>query len=118
MKKILTVLSCSVFFMLTLWSNASAENNGEWCSDVKVIEAGATSTAKAIYVMNQRTDCGPDWALNTGRWFVLDDSGSNANAMLAAVLTAQASGRTITIVGKDRLFTMWNELVHVTSSSN
>ena len=114
-RRLISAMYFVVFFAFALCDNASAENDGDWCSNVKVLGAGASSTSKLIYVRNQRSDCGSEWPLNTQRWFVLDDSGSNASAMLAAALTAEATGRTIVIIGKDRLFNEMNVLVQVTT---
>ena len=112
-RKLLSTMVFFVFFTFSLWGNASAEDNGAWCSTVKVLAAGASSASKVIYAQNPRTDCGSSWPANTSKWFVLDDSGSNASAMLAVALTAQATGKTVTLVGTNGVFSDWSVLTHV-----
>lgn len=117
-RKMVSAMSCFVFFMFAFLGDAFAENDGDWCTGVKILGAGANTNSKMILLIHTRTDCGAEWPPNTQRWFSLDDSGSNASAMLAAALTAQATGKTLIVVGKNGLFTDWNALTHVSTSSN
>lgn len=117
-RKLISVISCFIFIFIlfALSSNASAENEGDWCSGVKVLGAGASTQSKVILVQHSRTDCGAEWPANTPRWFVLDDSYSNASAMLAAALTAQTTGKFLILVGKNKLFNEWNVLEYVVAN--
>ena len=114
MKKnnLLVIFWCAIFSTFALPHNSIAEDNGAWCSGGKIILSGSSTTQKQIFLYHQRNDCGP-WPAYTSWWFNLDDSGGNANAMLAAALTAHATGKTVTVVPKNGLFAQNGTLVQV-----
>ena len=97
--------------VLTLSGQALAEGNGAYCSGVEVIYAGATSSSKIICVKHTRTDCGTNWPANTPRWFSLNST--NADAMLATVLTAQTSKMKLVLVPAAATFTEWSIMTQV-----
>lgn len=80
-------------------ANAQAEVGG-FCTGGVVVAAGAFSGGKAVQIRNTRTDCGT-WANGTARNFQLDDSGGQANAMLAAALAAQSAQLPVVIVSQN-----------------
>jgi hypothetical protein len=110
-KKWLAVVGLLVSFVLTLSGTVLAENNGAFCSGVEVIYAGATSNAKIVCVKHTRTDCGTNWPANTPRWFSLHST--NADAMLATVLTAQTSKTKLVLVPATGTFTEWSIMTQV-----
>lgn len=111
-------MSFSIFLMCASWGNAYAENDGDWCTGVIVLGAGANTTSKVVRLKHTRSDCGAEWPANTPRWFILDDSHSNASAMLAAALTAQATGKTLIVVARNQIFTENNTLEHLSTFSD
>ncbi len=98
LKNLTVALSFCSLFALSSAQDSFAEN--AYCSGVEVIFAGSHSLGKIVNLKNTRTDCG-NWALGSTLFFLLDDSTKNANAMLAAALSAQASGGTVLIVPID-----------------
>jgi hypothetical protein len=98
-KKMVLGLGLGLCSLLAFSATNSYAENG-FCSGGKVLQAGARSTGgKFVQILNTRTDCGtPVWPQNTARTFFLDDTGAQANAMLAAALSAQATGTRVVII--------------------
>ena len=111
-----TLLIFSLFTLLFFFAvgNAAAENG--FCSGVEVIMAGAHNNGKVVRLKNTRADCG-NWPQNTEMWFYLDNIGSNASAMLAAAMAAQASGGKVLVVPKSAVnggeYSGWSRLVAI-----
>lgn len=86
-----------------------------YCSGVVVKEVGAKvdggTPINVVSLINKRSDCG-DWPENATYWFVLDSA--NADAMLAAALTAKSLGKTVTVVSKTgNVYQSWGTLIHL-----
>ena len=77
----------------------------------QVIQAGAATGGKIVRLKNiSGANCG-SWANQTDRYLVLNNLNNNANAMLAAALSAQASGNTIVAIPSvGTNYTEWSSL--------
>ena len=113
MKKMLPVVSSIFLGAVMLCAEASAENDGDWCSGVTAMGAGANSSSKIALLVHSRSDCGSEWPSGTPRWFILDDSQGTGSAMLATVLTAKTTNSKLIIVGKNKRFDEWNVLEYL-----
>ncbi len=102
-KKLLLHFGFFIFLTFALTHSCFAESNGAYCSGAKVLLSGSSTNQKQLLLQHQRIDCG-EWPANTPKWFSLDNSGNNANAMLAAALTAHATGKTVTVAPNDGKF--------------
>jgi hypothetical protein len=111
-KKLL--MGLGVFSLLAIPAiNASALGV---CTNVEVTEAGAAYTGKVVKLKNMSgANCGTAgtlWANGVELYFFLDTpTSTQASAMLAAALSAQATGNKVTVIlksGDD--FTQWKQL--------
>ncbi len=82
---------------LLAFSATDSHAEAGFCSNVKVVQAGARNAGKFVQLHNNRADCG-DWPQNTRRMFFFNDATAQANGMLAAALSAQATGTNVLIV--------------------
>ena len=82
------------------------------CS-AQVIQAGSANAGKVVKLKNiSIANCGT-WIVQQDRYFLLDNTAAgNANGMLAAALSAQASGNTVFVVPKagGSAYTEWSSL--------
>jgi hypothetical protein len=110
----LILLSTTTIILLFAATQSSFAQSG-YCTEAKVISAGAKTSGIIVYLENTRTDCG-NWATGEAgrKWFFIDDSGSSANAMLAAAMSALAMDGSVTVVSKTGdTYTNWGSLVHL-----
>ena len=107
------------FFFLVIPDVGFAEENGRYCSGIKVLSAGARLNEKIICVIHSRTDCGDNWPPNTPRWFSLNNADPTiSNAMLAAAFTSQTYGIPLVLVPKNGSFVPWAVMQQVYTLSN
>ncbi len=100
-------------FLVIFATNAYSENG--FCSNVTVAKAGASDSGPAVALTNTNTtsQCG-NWVQGSTLWFKLDNTNNTANAMLAAALSAKASGQKITVVSKSgNTYASWGNLTAV-----
>ena len=114
--KKLTQLSIYTLIVLFATCHFSFAESG-FCSNVKVLSAGAKTSTNVVLLKNTRSDCG-NWPINTTRWFNLDDTDGNAKSMLAAAMSSLAMDGSVIVVSKTtNYYTNWASLVHVTASN-
>jgi hypothetical protein len=107
-KKLLMSLGvCSLLAFPAINANALG-----FCTDTQVLLAGSNSTGKVVQLKNtSNATCGTNWASGATQLFYLDNVTGNANAMLAAALSAQASGAKVYVVLKaGDAFNQWSTL--------
>ena len=89
------------------------------CS-AEVIQAGSANAGKVVKLKNiSLANCGT-WAMQQERYFLLDNTtAGNANGMLAAALSAQASGNTVFVIPKagGSAYIEWSSLQAVYSQT-
>lgn len=106
-KKILVGLGlCSLLAFPATYVTAAT------CSNVQVLEAGGTAIGKVVKLKNMTgAQCGTNWAANAEVYFLLDTTSANANSMLAAALSAQATGSNVLVVNKSGdSFAQWSQI--------
>lgn len=95
-KKMVLGLGLGLCSLLAFSATNSYAEAG-FCSRVKVLQAGARAGQKFVQVQTTRNDC-VGWALNSTRILFLSDTNLQANAMLAAALSAQATGGMVLVI--------------------
>ncbi len=85
--------------MTILYLSQPAVAETGYCTNVTVKSAGANNYGNKVLLQNTRADCG-SWAINSTKWFFLDNSAGQSNAMLAASLSALALDASLTIISK------------------
>jgi hypothetical protein len=111
----ITLLCASIFITLFATCQISSAESG-YCTSVKVLSAGSKVDGQLVLLQNTRSDCGT-WPKDSKRWLYLDDTENNANAMLAAAMTAMALDGTVVIIPKsDESYSNNSTLIHVTAS--
>ncbi|BHH85099.1 hypothetical protein [Desulforhopalus sp. 52FAK] len=114
-KLILLSTFATAFFFATFQSSFAQDG---YCSDVIVTSVGANNIGTIVQAQNTRSDCG-DWERFAYKWFYVDNSGGNANVMVAAAMTAMAMESTVTVVHKSgNTYTNWGSLMHISANRN
>ena len=96
-KKMLLGLSLSSLLAFSA-TNTFAEVG--FCSNVEVVTAGSAIGGLIVKLRSNRNDCTPAFTTGTELHFILDNTTNKGNGMLAAALSAQASGQKVTIITK------------------
>jgi hypothetical protein len=114
LNKLMLLATCTIGLFLATSQSSFAQNG--YCSDVIVTSVGANNTGRIIQAQNTRSDCG-DWERFVYKWFYVDNSGGNANVMVAAAMTAMTLETSVTVVSKSgNAYPSWGTLMHVSAA--